>query len=196
MEIRLARVEDAGAIREIYAPYVELTTVSFEATAPTTEEMAGRITNTLKTYPYLVCQEDDKVAGYAYASRYRARAAYDWCAELSVYVSGDYFRRGVGRALYEVLVELLKAQSLRRAYAAISLPNDASVALHEALGFELMCLSRDAGYKLGGWHDMAMYELEIIPADGEPAALVPVGDLDPDTVAEVLRVHTEKINNV
>lgn len=193
MELRFARADDAGAIRDIYAPYVENTTVSFEYKAPTREETAERISGTLAAYPYLVCGDEGIIAGYAYAGRYRSRKAFDWCAELSVYVHEAFARRGIASALYGALVELLKLQGVRRVYAAISIPNDKSVALHEACGFQFLYSMKKIGYKLGRWCDLAMYETELLPAEGEPGPFIPVGELDPEAVTAVLRGYAEKI---
>jgi L-amino acid N-acyltransferase YncA len=156
--IRLATSEDAAAIAEIYAPYCTSTAVSFEVEAPSADEIAKRITATTAQYPWLVLEDEGVVAGYAYASRHRERAAYQWSVDVAVYVNRARHRRGVGRALYTTLFDLLRHQGYFKAYGGITLPNPSSVGLHEAVGFTLVGVYRGVGYKLGGWHDVAWFQ--------------------------------------
>jgi L-amino acid N-acyltransferase YncA len=125
--------------------------------------MGRRIEATLANWPWLVCERDRQVLGYAYASRHRERSAYQWSCDVSVYVSASYRRVGIGRALYRSLFELLKLQGFRNAYAGITLPNPASVGLHESLGFKPIGVYQDVGYKLGAWHDVGWWELHLGP---------------------------------
>ena len=156
--VRDARMEDAAAIAAIYAPFVERTTVSFEELAPSAEEMAGRIESIRATHPWLVAERDGSVAGFAYACPHRARAAYRFSADVSVYVGEGARGRGVGRTLYARLLGRLALQGCHRAYAGIALPNEASVSLHRAMGFEHLGTYREVGFKLGRWHDVAWWE--------------------------------------
>src|SRR5215467_2331771 len=133
--IRVAGDDDAAAIASIYAPFVELDATSFETEPPRPDQMRQRIRDTIESYPWLVCDIDGAVAGYAYATRHRTRSAYRWCVETSVYVHPEFRRSGVARGLYTSLVAILAAQNYVNAYAGITLPNARSVALHEALGF-------------------------------------------------------------
>ena len=133
--IRLASDRDARAIADIYAPFVESNATSFETEAPSADEIRRRVQETTTTHPWLVCVCGDSVAGYAYATKHRARAAYQWSVEASVYVHSSFRRAGVGRGLYTSLFAILAAQGFVNAYARITLPNDSSVALHESLGF-------------------------------------------------------------
>jgi phosphinothricin acetyltransferase len=166
MRIRHADPErDAAACAAIYAPYVEGTSVSFEEIAPSPEEFAEHIASTSDRYPWLVLEDGGEVAGYAYASQHRARAAYRWAADVAIYVDPARHRRGAGRALYEALFELLRRQGITSACAGVTLPNDASVGLHRALGFELVGTYRDIGWKAGAWRDVSWWQLRLgLPA--------------------------------
>jgi L-amino acid N-acyltransferase YncA len=159
--IRMASAEDAEAIAAIYRPVVESTTISFEAVPPDRDEMAQRIADTLPTHPWLVCDIGDRVAGYAYASKHKVRAAYQWSVDTSVYVDAGWRRSGVGRGLYQSLFAILAAQGFFNAYAGVALPNAASVALHEAVGFEALGVYRRVGFKRGAWRDVGWWQLTL-----------------------------------
>lgn len=162
--IRLATPQDAPAIQAIYAPFVQETAVSFEVDVPTIAEMAGRMEKGLTLFPWLVCErESGGVVGYVYASRHRERAAYQWGVDVTVYVHPEGRRGGVGRGLYTALFALLRLQGFYHAYAGIALPNVASVALHESLGFTPIGIYHQTGYKLGKWHDVGWWELVLQP---------------------------------
>jgi L-amino acid N-acyltransferase YncA len=173
MEIRLANEGDAEAVRAIYAPVVESTAISFELEPPTREEMARRIREIGARYPFLITD-----GGYAYASQHHARAAYRWAVDVSVYLAPEARGRGLGRALYTRLFELLRAQGFFCAYAGIALPNPASVGLHEAMGFTPIGVYRAVGFKLGSWHDVGWWELSLRARDASPA--------EPKSVHEIL----------
>ena len=170
MLIRDASSErDAGACAAIYAPYVTDTVISLEEDPPTTEQFAERIAATTCTHPWLVAEDNAHVIGYAYATRHRERASYRWATDVTVYVAQRHHRRGVGRALYEALFELLIHQGFRMACAGITLPNAASVGLHEALGFEPVGVYRNIGYTFGAWRDVGWWQLDLGGAtDGAP----------------------------
>jgi phosphinothricin acetyltransferase len=159
--IRMARDSDAAAIAAIYAPFVRDTAVSFELEPPSADEMAERMRKTLAIVPWLVNEEGDRVTGYAYAGQWRARAAYQWTSEVSVYVDGGAHGRGVGSALYRVLLDLLRVQGFRMALGGVTLPNAASVALHEKLGFDRVATYRAVGFKFGAWHDVGWWQLDL-----------------------------------
>jgi L-amino acid N-acyltransferase YncA len=161
---------DAAACAAIYAPYVEGSAVSFEERAPGTEEMARRIERTSSTHAWLVAERGGRVVGYAYACPFQSRPAYRWSASVSVYVDGDERGTGVGRALYSALFEELRRRGFRMACAGITLPNHASVALHEGLGFASVGVNREIGWKEGAWRDVGWWQLELAPASaGAPA---------------------------
>lgn len=161
---------DGAACAAIYAPHVEGSAVSFEERAPSAEEMAARIERYGASHAWLVAEQEGRVAGYAYATAFNERPAYRWSTGVSVYVAAELRGRGVGRALYEALFERLRECGFRMACAGITLPNAASVALHESLGFEPVGVNREIGWKQGAWRDVGWWQLELAPAgDGPPA---------------------------
>ena len=157
--IRLATPDDAPGVQAIYAPVVRETAISFELEPPTVEEIRKRIVKTLERWPWLVCEHNDGILGYVYASEHRSRPAYQWSVDVSVYVHANARRAGVGQALYRSLFSLLTLQGFYHAYAGITLPNPASVGLHESLGFQPVGIYRTVGYKLGAWHDVGWWQL-------------------------------------
>ncbi|MGE8111867.1 arsinothricin resistance N-acetyltransferase ArsN1 family B [Pseudomonas sp. NPDC086566] len=161
IEVREARHEDGAAIQAIYAPFVTDTAISFEEIPPTTEEMRQRIITTLQTYPYLVAERNGRLVGYAYASQHRARPAYRWAVDVTVYVAEGEHRSGVGRSLYAELLPVLSKQGFNAAYAGIALPNAGSVGLHERLGFLHIGTFPQVGFKLGRWHDVGYWRMEL-----------------------------------
>jgi L-amino acid N-acyltransferase YncA len=166
--IRIATNHDAEQIRAIYAPIVCDTAISFEIDTPTTEEIQRRISNTLATYPFIVCEERSAVKGYAYASRHRDRAAYQWSVDVSVYVEASEKHRGIATALYTSLFEILRSQGYYNAYAGIALPNPASVGFHRSMQFQPVGVYRHVGYKLGAWHDVSWWERSLQPLREPP----------------------------
>lgn len=158
---------DAAACAAIYAPHVEDNPISFEESAPDAAEMTARIQRIQRTHPWLVAERGGEVVGYAYACPHRQRTAYRWSVDVSVYVAAGHVGEGIGRALYTALFERLRAQRFRMAYAGITLPNAASVALHESLGFAQVGTMREVGWKLGAWRDVGWFQLELAPAGPE-----------------------------
>ncbi len=172
--IRLATERDAGPVAAVYAPNVTGTVISFESEPPDANEMRRRIGATLERYPWLVCKRQGRVLGYAYAGAHGSRAAYQWSVDVSVYVHGEAHRTGVGRALYTSLFAVLDLQGFYNAFAGATLPNPASVGLHEAMGFRPVGVYRGTGYKMGAWHDVGWWHLalrERIPDPAPPADL-------------------------
>jgi L-amino acid N-acyltransferase YncA len=161
---------DAAACAAIYAPSVEGSITSFELRAPEPEEIAARMRHYQRTHPWLVAERGGEVVGYAYACEFNPRPAYRWSASVSVYVAAGERGQGRGRALYEELFTRLRRQGLRMACAGITLPNPASVALHERLGFAPLGVLREIGWKDGSWLDVGWWQLELAPAPaGTPA---------------------------
>lgn len=159
--IRPAVEQDATAIAAIYASYVEQTAISFEETAPTTEEVARRIEHCRARWQWLVAEMDGAVVGYAYGSQHRERAAYRWSVEVSAYVDRNHHREGIGRALYEVLFVDLAGKGFCNAFAGITLPNEPSVKLHTGMGFVPIGVFRSIGWKFGRWHDVAWFQRKL-----------------------------------
>lgn len=174
MLIRLATAADSGPVRAIYVPIVESTAISFELVVPSEQEMASRIADRQPAYPWLVADDDGRVAGYAYAGRFAVRPAYDWSVETSVYVAEAARGQGVGRGLYAALLAILIVQGYRQAMAGIALPNPASVALHERAGFAPVGVYRNAGWKLGAWHDVGWWQRPLARSYGVPQAPMPL----------------------
>ncbi|MEK0399999.1 N-acetyltransferase family protein [Streptococcus suis] len=167
IDIRSARTEDAADLVAIYAPYVEKTAITFETEVPTVEAFASRIEKTLEKFPYLVAVEEGKVVGYAYASTYYTRAAYDWTVELSVYVSREARGKGIGSLLYDALEEELTARGFKNFLACVALPNPASLALHKKRGYEQVAHFKNVGYKFDIWHDIVWLQKSLVGKQNE-----------------------------
>lgn len=166
--IRAATPADAGAIAAIYAPHVLIGAASFEEAAPDADMIAARMAASADLYPWMVANQGEDQGGvlaYAYASAFHPRAAYRWTVETTIYVADAAQRRGAGRLLYGALVETLRAQGFTQAVARIALPNDGSIALHEAVGFRRAGVQREVGYKHGRWIDVGLWQCEL----AEPA---------------------------
>ena len=174
--IRLATEDDAEGMLDIYAPIVRDTVISFEEQPPSVEEFRSRIRSVLERMPWLVCIIGGDIAGYAYATPFRTRPGYRWTAELTVYVHPACHRRGVGRALYTVLLRCLAGQGYRTAVAVIALPNPASVGLHESMGFSRTGVLENIGFKHGKWIDDDVWQIDIHPGSSAPAEPVPLND--------------------
>jgi L-amino acid N-acyltransferase YncA len=170
LKIHSATADDASAIRAIYAPIVESTAISFELVPPSVEEMGKRIMSTMERYPWLVATDDGRLHGYAYATSFRVRPAYQWSVEVSAYVAEASRGRGIGRSLYDALLPELAERGFVSAFAGIALPNDASIALHEACGFMKVGIFHRAGHKLGAWHDVGWWERALREPDEVPRA--------------------------
>lgn len=162
--IRSATRADAAGCAEVYAPYVLETAISFEARPPTAGEMEARIAASLERHEWLVLEDAGRVVGYAYAAPHNSREAYRWATDVSVYLEVGRRRTGAGRALYEALFSRLRRLGYRIAVAGITLPNEASAALHRALGFEPVGVYRGIGYKFGAWHDVEWLQLALVAA--------------------------------
>jgi phosphinothricin acetyltransferase len=161
INIRDAVCADAKAILDIYTPYITGTCITFETEVPALDEFTLRIENIINNYPYLVCEADGIITGYAYASKHRERAAYQYSADVSIYVRPEYQGKGIGKALYANLFESLKKYKIYTVYAGITLPNDKSVNLHKTFGFKEVGIYKNVGYKLNKWLDVIWLEKQL-----------------------------------
>lgn len=159
--IRPIDISDAEAVLSIYAPYILETNISFEYEVPTIEEFKQRIKTVTKEYPWLICEHEGKIIGYAYGGQHRARTAYKWSVESAIYMAKDFRGKGVGKLLYQTLFEQLKQQGYVNVFAGMTLPNDKSVGLHKACGFELIGIFKNIGYKNNQWHDVQWMQLDL-----------------------------------
>ena len=172
--IRLATEYDHTAILGIYASFIENTAITFEYKIPSENEFALRMKRVQERYPWLVYETDQKIVGYAYADKHSERDAYKWSVHYSVYINPDFQGKGIGRQLYTIMTEILRLQGYYKAYAVITTPNMQSQRFHESFGFKHIATFKNAGYKLGKWHDVSWYELSInriISAPREPKAI-------------------------
>lgn len=180
VQIRPARLEDAAEIARIYAYYVSNTAISFEYTPPTEAEMRNRISNIVRNYPYLVMECGKRIVGYAYASRLKTRKAYDWCAEISIYLDHAAQKHGYGRRIYEALEAELQKIGVKNVYACIACPDvedeyltKNSLDFHQHMGFRVVGRLNQCGYKFSRWYDMVYAEKNIGEHDASPKPLVP-----------------------
>lgn len=187
--IRPVSPEDSRVLLDIYRPYVEHTAITFEYEVPSVDEFTRRITHTLTRYPYLAAETDGQILGYAYAGPFYGRAAYDWSAEVSVYVRENIQGMGVGRRLYEALERALSAQNILNLYACIAWPDKEdeyltrnSAGFHSHLGYEQVGMFRQCGYKFGRWYSMIWMEKQLGPHSGHAAPIIPFKNLDHKTL--------------
>ena len=195
LHIRLASTDDADGIRAVYAPFVD-TPVTFEEEVPSCETYRERIVRICEKYPCLVAEEGGRIVGFAYAHELRERIAFQWNAELSVYLAPTTQGQGVGSRLYAALIELLRLTGIKAVYGVVTSPNPASDRLHRAFGFALMGTQPHAGFTCGAWHDVTWYVREIAPFEDAPAPPVPFplyASAHPDQVSEVIAQANERL---
>jgi phosphinothricin acetyltransferase len=185
--IRLATKQDAKKMLEIYSSFILNSGITQETEVPSVKDFEQRIISSLEQRPWLVCELNGEMAGYAYAGKHRERKGYQWCTEPSVYVDENFYRHGVASALYKALFDILKLQGYVNAYAVITLPNDKSVAFHESFGFTYLTTYQKIGYKLGQWHDVGWWQLQINSHLLNPALPVKFPDLDFSVVEKILK---------
>lgn len=194
VKIRLATPKDGEALLNIYKLYIVNTVITFETEVPAVEAFEKRIENILAGFPWLVCEVDDVVAGYAYASKHGERAAYQWSADLSIYVDERYHRRHIARALYQALEELLRLQGYYTVWAGVTTPNPKSEAFHTAYGFEPVGVFENVGYKLGQWRGVKWFRHVLTEYGEEPAAPKAFPAMkDAEVLGEILRAAEELI---
>ncbi len=184
---RFATVGDAEEILSIYRQYID-TSITFEYTLPSAADFRERIASIVRFYPYIVAEDGGKIVGYAYAHAAFERAAYQWDAEFSVYVARDFVGRGLGRALYERLLELSRMQGIHIAYGKVTTPNEASDALHLSMGFEKLAVFENVGYKNGAWHGVTWYALVLCGFEDAPEPPKSVWELPTEDVENILNL--------
>lgn len=189
----MARLEDAHGILELYKPYIK-TAITFELETPTVEEFEGRIHSISQKYPYLVCEAGDKIVGYAYAHEFKERPAYQWDAELSIYLHADVHTRGLGKLMYGCLMDILRLQRVHNVYGIVTLPNEKSQRLHSSLGFSLAGVMHKTGYKKGAWRDVAWYEKTIAEYENEPLGFLGLDTLDNTLIENILERYSAALN--
>lgn len=185
MIIRVVKPSDAGQLLEIYTPYVTDSAVSFEYAVPSEAEFIRRISLTLSTYPYIVAEENGIILGYAYAGTFHAREAYLHCVETSIYVRNGYHSKGIGKALYSKLEELLLKQNVFILYACISKTDDAhdmhltdaSIRFHEKVGYHLTGLHSNCGYKFNKWYSIVWMEKLLCELPSSPESFIPFSSI-------------------
>jgi phosphinothricin acetyltransferase len=178
IEIRMAVPSDAGGVLDIYAPHVTKGFCTFENDVPSVEEMGERIKKNVQSKPWIICVIDNSIAAYVYASAHRDRAAYQWSCECSVYTHVDFKGAGIGFQLYKVLFRLLKMLGYRTVYAGITLPNEASIRLHEKCGFSYLATYENVGYKLGEWKNVGWWKLQLNRYDLKPSPPLKLSETD------------------
>ncbi len=191
--IRLATPADAAAILDIYAPYIRNSSLTFETEVPSLKAFTERIQTYLINWPWLVCESEGKIAGYAYGTRYRERVAYQWCTESSIYMHDNFQKAGIGRVLYATLFDILKIQGFNNVYAVINLPNEKSVAFHERCGFEYFATYEKVGFKLGKWKNVGWWKLNVNDYGDEPAAPIKFAELDKTFLPELLQRRSAEL---
>jgi L-amino acid N-acyltransferase YncA len=191
--IRLATPADAAGILKIYTPYIETTSFTFETEVPSIADFADRIRTNLLSWPWLVHEKDGMITGYAYATRHRERAAYQWSTESSIYIHDDHQQKGIARALYEALFMILAKQGFRNIYAVINLPNEKSVVFHESCGFEYFATYEKVGYKLGRWKNVGWWRLILNDFSDEPQPPVKFSALNRDFLNDLFETKYKRM---
>ena len=196
--VRAAMPQDAEQLLEIYTPFVisedcSVSNVSFELEAPSVEEFRQRIVDISSKYPYLVGEKDGQILGYVYCHPYRERLAYQWSVEVTIYLAPAGQGKGLGRVLYEAMEEILRLQGITMLYSCITLGNEHSIKMHEALGYRLIGTFSKSGYKNGQWLDTVWLEKQQQPCPKQPDNIKSWRELDPDAVAAVLTEATAKL---
>jgi len=191
--IRFAKESDAEEILGIYSFYIENTAVSFETVVPTVEEFRRRISKTAVFYPYIVIELDGKIIAYAYAAKHKERDAYRYNVETSVYIGHKFHGKKIGTALYTAIFEIARAQGIYNAYANITLPNDKSTKFHIAMGFTIIGIMHNTGYKFDEWHDVVCMEKTLIRHTNTPGEIRPIVAIDTNFKHDVLKRALEMI---
>ena len=188
--IRIATKDDAAGMLDIYTPFILNSGITQETEVPSVKEFQQRIISNLAERPWLVCEIDRTIAGYAYAGKHRDRRGYQWCTEPSVYISEKFYGLGIANALYTALFDILKLQGYVNAYAVITLPNDRSIAFHKKFGFGYLTTYKKIGYKLGQWHDVGWMQYEINPHKEDPFEPIKFPLIESSVIDSILTKHS------
>ena len=186
--IRPATVSDAASILEIYTPYILNTAFTFETDVPALQDFEHRINTYQENWPWLVYEDEGGIAGYAYGTKHRERAAYQWCVESSVYLNEKYQQKGIAKKLYDTLFEILKYPGCRNVYAGITLPNDKSISFHKKFGFTCLADYENIGYKLERWNTVSWWQLQLNAYSNNPAAPIKFPEVPISFLQDVLQM--------
>lgn len=188
MKVRFATTKDTISILKIYEEYID-TPITFEYKLPTEKEFEERIKEIIKEYPYIVCEQEGKVVGYAYAHKYKERKAYDFDVELSIYISKSYTSKGEGKKLYNILIEILKLQNIKNVYACVTMPNEKSEKLHKSLGFKSIGVFYNTGYKCDTWLDVKYFEKIIGEHEENPPSFISIDKIDKEKLNKIIEKY-------
>ncbi len=193
VHFRRATEEDVVSILAIYAPYVTDSAITFEYDVPSEEEFRQRIRTISAEYPYFVCESDGQIIGYAYAHRHMERAAYQWNAEISIYIRQGFTGKGLGKTMCQALIDLLRLQGIRNVFSCVTIPNERSAHLHHSMEFSTEGIFQNAGYKCGKWQTIAWFRKNIAPYSNEPAPFLPISRIDRQLIDSILEKNAASL---
>lgn len=193
VHFRRATEEDVVPILAIYAPYVTDSAITFEYDVPSEEEFRQRIRTISAEYPYFVCESDGQIIGYAYAHRHMERAAYQWNAEISIYIRQGFTGKGLGKIMCQALIDLLRLQGIRNVFSCVTIPNERSAHLHHSMEFSTEGIFQNAGYKCGKWQTIAWFRKNIAPYTNEPAPFLPISRIDRQLIDSILEKNAASL---
>lgn len=193
VHFRRATEDDVVSILAIYAPYVTDSAITFEYDVPSEEEFRQRIRTISAEYPYFVCESDGQIIGYAYAHRHMERAAYQWNAEISIYIRQGFTGKGLGKTMCQTLIDLLRLQGIRNVFSCVTIPNERSAHLHHSMEFSTEGIFQNAGYKCGKWQTIAWFRKNIAPYTNEPAPFLPISRIDRQLIDSILEKNAASL---
>lgn len=193
VHFRRVTEEDVVPILAIYAPYVTDSAITFEYDVPSEEEFRQRIRTISAEYPYFVCESDGQIIGYAYAHRHMERAAYQWNAEISIYIRQGFTGKGLGKTMCQALIDLLRLQGIRNVFSCVTIPNERSAHLHHSMEFSTEGIFQNAGYKCGKWQTIAWFRKNIAPYTNEPAPFLPISRIDRQLIDSILEKNAASL---
>lgn len=193
VHFRRATEDDVVSILAIYAPYVTDSAITFEYDVPSEEEFRQRIRTISAEYPYFVCESDGQIIGYAYAHRHMERAAYQWNAEISIYIRQGFTGKGFGKTMCQTLIDILRLQGIRNVFSCVTIPNERSAHLHHSMEFSTEGIFQNAGYKCGKWQTIAWFRKNIAPYTNEPAPFLPISRIDRQLIDSILEKNAASL---